>query len=278
MSLELQVLRTAKAALDEGLLDQNDYGNVKAAFMKALSIKGGVDSGFLTNEDMAEARREFFQSAGMPGLGGGGNNNDSIPRGPPEQYQQAQAQQTVTPPRPQPAQSNGHARQERSSDGGAAPSALPQGRGQPMQLSIPEKLSPGGGGRTPSSRGGSPSRKSQSNVGTPSGISTRGGGAQAVADKVRDRLARRNKHVSADVCARPALCVHRISCTRCVSRACFRHSLHCFSTTCPGCQRCQRFQQSTVCHRSQPILERDLFASMCRSPCLGFQYIPTPSM
>ncbi len=37
--LNYDVLRTAKAALDEGLIDQSDYDAVKTSFLKAQQIK-----------------------------------------------------------------------------------------------------------------------------------------------------------------------------------------------------------------------------------------------
>ena len=171
MALELQVLRTAKAALDEGLLENADYERVKSAFMQALAIKGGVDSGFLGDSDMQEARAQFFQAAGMSGFTRGSLGTQQL-SGVPQQQQQHS-----TPSRGQEAS---------RSNGRGAPSASPAAAAQegsratPRQLSIPDKgTSPGGstGGPTP-----------KSNIGTPAAVSSRGGGAAAVADKVHAHL------------------------------------------------------------------------------------------
>lgn len=66
MALDLQILRTAKAALDEGLLNAADYDSMKASFIKAQSIKAGVEAGFISESDYAEARAAFFSGLGMP--------------------------------------------------------------------------------------------------------------------------------------------------------------------------------------------------------------------
>jgi cofilin len=65
MSLDLQSLRTAKAALDEGLLDAQDYATVKNSFIKAQSIKAGVEAGFISDADYSEARKAFFGGLGI---------------------------------------------------------------------------------------------------------------------------------------------------------------------------------------------------------------------
>lgn len=69
MSTDLQILRTAKTALDEGLIDLADFDIVKSSFLKAQSIKAGLDAGFIGETDYAEARREFFSSLGMANFG-----------------------------------------------------------------------------------------------------------------------------------------------------------------------------------------------------------------
>ena len=63
--MELAVLRTAKAALEEGLIQEGDFQVVKGAFVKAQSIRAGLDAGFISENDFAVARQEFFRSLGM---------------------------------------------------------------------------------------------------------------------------------------------------------------------------------------------------------------------
>lgn len=176
MSLDMQVLRTAKAAVDEGLLNADDYDRVKSALVKALSIKGGVEAGFLTENDLAEARKEFFVSAGMPGLGGG-----SAPSGNQQQaaapLQQQQYQQTPKPPA---GPSNGGLQRELSTGN----TSMSPARRQAPDITIPDKSSSPAstGGRTPGSAAATPSRRSAG--GAPAQVSTRGGGAAAVKNKV----------------------------------------------------------------------------------------------
>jgi len=66
--MDLAVLRTARAALDEGLINAEDFDAVKGAFVRAQSIKAGRDAGFIMEADFAEARGEFFRAMGMSGL------------------------------------------------------------------------------------------------------------------------------------------------------------------------------------------------------------------
>jgi cofilin len=161
MPLELQVLRTAKAAVDEGLMGPADYDVVKAAFTKALAIKGGVDSGFIGENDFAEARREFFQSLGMAGIGGGA---------PAATAPVAQGRAMVTPPARPPTHPMNGSRDISHDISSSAAVSKP-----PVTVSIPDKA------LSPMSSVGHPSPRC---VTTPSGISSRGGGASVVENKV----------------------------------------------------------------------------------------------
>lgn len=59
---ELQVLRTAKQALDEGLIAPEDFDIVKNAFLKAQQIKAGLDAGFIREEEYQRTRDAFLHS------------------------------------------------------------------------------------------------------------------------------------------------------------------------------------------------------------------------
>ncbi|GFR50329.1 hypothetical protein Agub_g12536, partial [Astrephomene gubernaculifera] len=59
---DLAVLRTAKQALDEGLLNSEDYDFIKKAFLRAQQIKAGLDAGFINPEDYVQARDSFLHS------------------------------------------------------------------------------------------------------------------------------------------------------------------------------------------------------------------------
>jgi cofilin len=181
MSVELQALRTAKAAVDEGLMQPTDYNAVKQAFVRALAIKGGVDSGFLGQSDFADARREFFQSLGMSNLGGGSGpvaSAQPVPTFPvqaPTPVQQAQI-----PLAPSVPQTNGTDNSATTPPNRSTQGAAPAPRPPVPLLSIPEtqastaETTPTGIGHlTP-----------QATVCTPSTISNRGGGTAAVASKV----------------------------------------------------------------------------------------------
>jgi hypothetical protein len=52
---DLGALRSAKQALDEGLITPQDFDVVKVAFLKAQQIKAGLDAGFI--------RQEYFDKA-----------------------------------------------------------------------------------------------------------------------------------------------------------------------------------------------------------------------
>lgn len=58
----LGTLRTAKTALDEGLITQEDYDSIKTAFMKAQQIKAGLDAGFIREQDYQRTKDAFLHS------------------------------------------------------------------------------------------------------------------------------------------------------------------------------------------------------------------------
>lgn len=57
-----QVLDTAKAALDSGLITNSDYDSVKDAFLRAQQIKAGLDAGFIRESDYNEVKQAFLHS------------------------------------------------------------------------------------------------------------------------------------------------------------------------------------------------------------------------
>ncbi|KAG2492042.1 hypothetical protein HYH03_009771 [Edaphochlamys debaryana] len=67
---DLAVLRTAKQALDEGLLNPDDYDFIKKAFLRAQQIKAGLDAGFIKEEDFVQARDSFLHSLDFALVGG----------------------------------------------------------------------------------------------------------------------------------------------------------------------------------------------------------------
>ena len=61
-ALKYDVLRTSKAALDEGLIDQGDYDAVKRSFLRAQQIKAGLDAGFIPEAEYTHVKRTFLES------------------------------------------------------------------------------------------------------------------------------------------------------------------------------------------------------------------------
>ena len=61
-ALNYDVLRTSKAALDEGLIDQSDYDAVKRSFLRAQQIKAGLDAGFIPEAEYTHVKRTFLES------------------------------------------------------------------------------------------------------------------------------------------------------------------------------------------------------------------------
>lgn len=55
-------LRTARAAVSEGLITEADYEVVKAAFLKAQQFKAGLDAGFISEADYAEVKTRFLDA------------------------------------------------------------------------------------------------------------------------------------------------------------------------------------------------------------------------
>jgi cofilin len=70
--LNYDVLRTSKAALDEGLIDQTDYDAVKSSFLRAQQIKAGLDAGFIPEAEYTNVKKAFLESLdiGLPSSGG----------------------------------------------------------------------------------------------------------------------------------------------------------------------------------------------------------------
>lgn len=60
--LNYDVLRTAKAALDEGLINDHDYDTVKSSFLRAQQIKAGLDAGFIPEAEFTNVKRAFLES------------------------------------------------------------------------------------------------------------------------------------------------------------------------------------------------------------------------
>lgn len=75
---DLGALRSAKQALDEGLITPQDFDVVKVAFLKAQQIKAGLDAGFIRQGDYDKAvdayihALDFNVMAAMPSLSSGG--------------------------------------------------------------------------------------------------------------------------------------------------------------------------------------------------------------
>lgn len=84
---DLAVLKTAKSALQEGLITESDYNSVKIAFLKAQQIKAGTDAGFIREEEYADAKRAFlhaleFTYGGSPSSSSHGDAPGPSNRGP----------------------------------------------------------------------------------------------------------------------------------------------------------------------------------------------------
>ena len=88
-------LRTARAALQEGLITEGDYEAVKAAFLKAQQFKAGLDAGFISEADYAEVKTRFldaFYGLNVADTNGGGGSSGATPQ---QSASPAQGQPTV---------------------------------------------------------------------------------------------------------------------------------------------------------------------------------------
>lgn len=70
---DLESLKTAKAALDAGLITQEDFDSVKEGFIAAQKLKTGVDAGLLRKEDYDNSRDAFFELMGVTGSSSSAN-------------------------------------------------------------------------------------------------------------------------------------------------------------------------------------------------------------
>lgn len=193
MALELQILRTAKAALEEGLLGPADYESMKASFIKAQSIKAGVEAGFISESDYSEARLAFFSGLGMSVGGPVAANRSaqvaqaSVPASgpnngaPPKVSKPAPIQTSFTSSAPAaravPVAAVAPSAPAPSSEAAPVPKA-PEWNDVPP-LSLPDAQTQPEGNSSPTT-GGS---RSASLLPTPTGLSDRGG--KSVSDKVR---------------------------------------------------------------------------------------------
>ncbi|KAI8470585.1 MAG: actin-depolymerizing factor AdfA [Monoraphidium minutum] len=67
---ELEALRAAKQAIDEGLISTHDYDFVKVAFLRAQQLKAGLDAGFIKQEDYVLARDAYLGALDLGAMGG----------------------------------------------------------------------------------------------------------------------------------------------------------------------------------------------------------------
>ena len=58
-------LRTAKAAFDEGLIDEQDVRLVRTAFLRAQQIRAGLDAGFFKESDYEAVKNAFLNALRM---------------------------------------------------------------------------------------------------------------------------------------------------------------------------------------------------------------------
>jgi len=58
-------LRNAKAAFDEGLIDEQDVQIIRTAFLRAQQIKAGLDAGFIQEDDFNSVKQAFMNSLNM---------------------------------------------------------------------------------------------------------------------------------------------------------------------------------------------------------------------
>jgi hypothetical protein len=58
-------LRNAKAAFDEGLIDEQDVQIIRTAFLRAQQIKAGLDAGFIQEDEFNSVKQAFLNSLNM---------------------------------------------------------------------------------------------------------------------------------------------------------------------------------------------------------------------
>lgn len=55
-------VKVAKSAYDQGLITAQDYESVKSAFLRAQQIKAGFEAGFLKEDDYVQVKNAYLQS------------------------------------------------------------------------------------------------------------------------------------------------------------------------------------------------------------------------
>lgn len=98
-SNSLQALLSSKAALDLGLITQDDFDQVKSSFLKAQQIKAAVDVGLITSE--AAAKDEFLNTLSSNGTPSANGGSAPAPRAaPPKPAPPVVHQRSAPPPAP----------------------------------------------------------------------------------------------------------------------------------------------------------------------------------
>lgn len=66
-------LKTARSALEQQLITDSDYDQVKTAFLRAQQIRAGLDAGFIRQDDYDQIKQTFLQS--LQGMSGSSNSH-----------------------------------------------------------------------------------------------------------------------------------------------------------------------------------------------------------
>lgn len=98
----LQSLLNAKAALDLGLLNEEDYARVKESFLKAQQLRSAIDAGLIKEGAQVQDAREGFVGMVLQGEGTAGRRTAAGSVAPPAVLASQAAQPPRAPPPPAP--------------------------------------------------------------------------------------------------------------------------------------------------------------------------------
>ena len=101
-------LKTAKAALEQNLIEGSDYDQVKAAFLRAQQIRAGLDAGFIRQDDYDQIKQTFLQSLqGLAVAPSSSGQHSARPRSDSDHQQSASAPHQTLGAAPPQASQNG---------------------------------------------------------------------------------------------------------------------------------------------------------------------------
>lgn len=130
-----QALLNTKAALDHGLVTEEDYNKIKESFLRAQELRSAIDAGLMNEQEIEQVKKDFVAMVAGQGRGGPhgsqnparavGGATKSAPPPPPPMSVMGEAKRSAPPPPAVPAAVPAPAQQKRAAPVPAPPPMPP---------------------------------------------------------------------------------------------------------------------------------------------------------